>query len=105
MRQFQLSQISAIMLGVTRSVTRISLLLRTLGLEVIMQEPQLALLRSGTVLLGLSLGHTRSAPHIAGTTEVVFQVEAVRATHSALAALGVPRRIGSLTSAIQTAIF
>jgi catechol 2,3-dioxygenase-like lactoylglutathione lyase family enzyme len=89
MSQFQLSQISAIMLGVRDLPQALAFYNETLGLEVIMQEPQLALLRCGTVLLGLSLGHTRSAPHIAGATEVVFQVEAVRAAHSALAALGV----------------
>jgi predicted enzyme related to lactoylglutathione lyase len=38
---------------------------------------------------GLSRGHTHAAPHVAGATEVVFQVESVRATHRALIVQGI----------------
>jgi len=40
-------------------------------------------------MLGLSPGHATSAPHIAGATEVVFQVESVRAARKNLIAQGV----------------
>jgi predicted enzyme related to lactoylglutathione lyase len=72
-----------------------------LGLTVIMQESALALLQSGTVMLGLSTGHLRLAPHIAGATEVVFRVENVRAAQRDLTAKGVsflgePRQITAM---------
>ena len=100
MQNIRLSQISAIMLGV-RDLPKASAFYREkLGLEVIMQEPQLALMRCGTVMLGLTLGHAHAAPHVAGATEVVFQVENVRAAHRALTAQGVsfvtePRQVTS----------
>ena len=53
-----------------------------------MQEPQLALLQCGTVMLGLNRGLGQATP-LAGGTEVVFQVENVRAAHRALMAEGV----------------
>ena len=90
MRQnMQLSQISAIMLGVRDLPLALAFYKEKLGLEVIMQEPQLALLQCGTVILGLSRGHIHSAPHVVGATEVVFQVETVRAAHKAMTAQGV----------------
>jgi predicted enzyme related to lactoylglutathione lyase len=84
-----LSQISAIMLGVRDVPHAVAFYEKTLGLTVIMQEAQLALLRCGTVMLGLSRGHVQGAPHVAGATEVVFRTESVRAAHRALTALGV----------------
>ncbi len=94
----QLSRISAVMLGVRDLPLSLAFYQGKLGLKVLMQEPQLALLQCGTVMLGLSPGHTRSAPHIAGATEVVFQVESVRAARNNLIAQGVvfmsePRQI------------
>ena len=83
----ELSRISAVMLGVRDLPLSLAFYQDKLGLKVIMQESQLALLQCGTVMLGLSRGHVHSAPHVAGATEVVFQVENVRAAHSALAAL------------------
>jgi len=85
----QLSRISAIMLGVHDLALSLAFYKDKLGLKVLMQEPQLALLQCGTVMLGLSRGHVTLAPHIAGATEVVFQVESVRAARANLMAQGV----------------
>jgi predicted enzyme related to lactoylglutathione lyase len=96
-----ISGISAVMLGV-RDVSAALVFYRdALGLTVIMQESALALLQSGTVMLGLSTGHLRLAPHIAGATEVVFRVENVRAAQRDLTAKGVsflgePRQITAM---------
>ena len=88
-QNIQLSQISAIMLGVRDLPKALAFYQEKLGLNLVMQETQLALLRCGTVMLGLSLGHTQAAPHVAGATEVVFQVENVRAAHRFLSGQGV----------------
>ncbi len=85
----QLSGISAVMLGVRDLALSLAFYKDKLGLKALMQEPQLALLQCGTVMLGLSLGHARSAPHIAGATEVVFQVKSVRGARKNLIAQGV----------------
>jgi catechol 2,3-dioxygenase-like lactoylglutathione lyase family enzyme len=85
----QLSQISAIMLGVRDLPLALAFYEEKLGLKVIMQEPQLALLQCGTVMLGLSRGHVRAVPNVTGATEVVFQVENVRAAHRDLTSKGV----------------
>ena len=85
----RLSQISAIMLGVRDVPQALAFYEEKLGLTVIMQEPQLALLQCGTVMLGLSRGHVHAAPNVTGATEVVFQVETVRAAHRDLTSQGV----------------
>ncbi|HKF24194.1 MAG TPA: VOC family protein [Candidatus Angelobacter sp.] len=85
----QLSGITAIMLGVSDLAQSVAFYKDKLGLKVIMQEPGLALLQAGTVILGLSPGHLRMAQHVAGATEVVFRVENVRATQKALADRGI----------------
>src|SRR5277367_5016225 len=93
-----ISGITAIMLGVREMPAALAFYRDKLGLAVIMQESQLALLQSGAVMLGLSRGHAHPAPHIAGATEVVFRVDNVRAAQQALTAqgiafLGEPRQI------------
>ena len=85
----QLAGISAIMLGVRDLGQAVAFYRDTLGLKVKMQEEQIALLDAGPVTLGLSPGHLRMAPHVAGATEVVFRVENVRAAHRALTRLGI----------------
>jgi len=85
----RLSHIIAVMLGVREMAPALAFYTEKLGLKVIMQEPALALLQSGTMMLGLSRGHVNLAPHVSGATEVVFAVENVRATHRALSAQGV----------------
>src|SRR5215469_8382358 len=87
--EIQLSQIRAVMLGVRDLPAALAFYQDKLGLKAIMQEPALALLQCGSVLLGLSRAHTNLAQQVAGATEVVFQVESVRAAHQALAAQGV----------------
>ncbi|HET9837391.1 MAG TPA: VOC family protein [Candidatus Angelobacter sp.] len=85
----QLSRITAVMLGVRDLAQAVEFYKDKLGLKVMMQEPALALLDCGGVMLGLSRGHVSLAPHVAGATEVVFAVENVRGTHKALAEKGV----------------
>ena len=85
----QLSRIAAVMLGVRDLPQALEFYKEKLGLSVLMQEPSLALLQCGTVMLGLSRGHVNLAPHVAGATEVVFAVDNVRAAHKALTAKGV----------------
>jgi catechol 2,3-dioxygenase-like lactoylglutathione lyase family enzyme len=85
----RLSQISAIMLGVRDLPQALAFYEEQLGLKVIMRESQLALLQCGTVMLGLSRGHVHAAPNVTGATEVVFQVETVRAAHRDLTSKGV----------------
>lgn len=85
----QLSRITAVMLGVRDLAQALAFYQEKLGLTVIMQEPALALLQCGSVMLGLSRGHVNLAPQVAGATEVVFAVDNVRAAHTALVAKGV----------------
>lgn len=85
----QLSSITAVMLGVRDLASALAFYKDKLGLKVIMQEPSLALLQCGTVMLGLSRGHVNLAAHVAGATEVVFGVDNVRAAHKAMIAQGI----------------
>src|ERR1700677_3554520 len=88
-QHIRLSQICAIMLGVRDVPQALAFYEEKLGLEVIMREPQLALLQCGSVMLGLSRGHVHAAPNVTGATEVVFRVETVRAAHRDLTSQGV----------------
>lgn len=85
----QLSRIAAVMLGVRDLDPALAFYKDKLGLKVILQEPSLALLQCGTVMLGLSRGHVNLAAHVAGATEVVFGVDNVRAAHKSLSAQGI----------------
>ncbi len=89
LQHVRLSQISAIMLGVRDLPQALAFYEEKLGLKVIMQESQLALLQCGTVMLGLSRGHIHAGSNVTGATEVVFRVETVRAVHRDLTSLGV----------------
>src|ERR1700704_6309283 len=84
----QLSRIAAIMLGVRDLPQAVAFYQDKLGLKVIMQESELALLQCGTVILGLSTRHANAAP-LAEATEVSFGVDSLRATHKALGDKGV----------------
>ncbi len=77
------------MLGVRDVPAAVAFYKEKLGVPVIMQEPALALLQCGTVMLGLSRGHVRDEAHIAGATELVFAVPSVRGAIRELAARGV----------------
>jgi catechol 2,3-dioxygenase-like lactoylglutathione lyase family enzyme len=85
----QLSRITAIMLGVRDLARAVAFYKDRLGLRIVMQEPALALMQCGTVLIGLSPGHLHMAPHVTGATEVVFGVDNVRAAQKALVEKGV----------------
>ena len=84
----QLSRIAAIMLGVRDLPAAIAFYKDKLGLKVIMQESQLALLQCGNVMLGLSPRHMNAAP-LAEAVEVSFGVDNLRATHQSLGEKGV----------------
>jgi catechol 2,3-dioxygenase-like lactoylglutathione lyase family enzyme len=84
----QLSRIAAIMLGVRDLPAAIGFYKDKLGLKVIMQEPALALLQCGGVIVGLSPRHMNAAP-LAEAVEVSFGVDNLRATHKALGERGV----------------
>lgn len=84
----QLSRIAAIMLGVRELTTAIEFYKDKLGLKVVMQEPALALLQCGSVMLGLSPRHMNATP-LAEAVEVSFGVDDLRATHKALEEKGV----------------
>jgi catechol 2,3-dioxygenase-like lactoylglutathione lyase family enzyme len=84
-----LSRIAAVMLGVRDINVALAFYQDQLGLKVIMQEPGLALLQCGNVMIGLSPGHVRFAPQVVGATEVSFGVDNLRATHKALMEKGV----------------
>jgi len=85
----RLSRITAVMLGVREMAPALAFYTEKLGLKVIMQEPALALLQCGTMMLGLSRGHVNLAPQVVGATEVVFGVDNMQAAHKALSAQGV----------------
>jgi catechol 2,3-dioxygenase-like lactoylglutathione lyase family enzyme len=84
----QISRIAAIMLGVHDLSAAIMFYKDKLGLKVIMQEPALALLQCGNIMLGLSPRHMNAAP-LAEAVEVSFGVDNLRATHNALSEKGV----------------
>lgn len=84
----QLPRIAAIMLGVRDLPQAVAFYKDKLGLKVLMQEPALALLQCGSVMLGLSIRHTNAAP-LAEAVEVSFGVDNLRATHKALGENGV----------------
>jgi len=84
----QLSRIAAIMLGVRDLPAAIGFYKDKLGLKVIMQESELALLQCGGVIVGLSPRHMNAAP-LAEAVEVSFGVDNLRATHKALGEKGV----------------
>lgn len=84
----QLSRIAAIMLGVRDLPAAIAFYKDKLGLKVIMQESQLALLQCGSLMLGLSPRHANAAP-LAEAVEISFGVDDLRATHKALGEKGV----------------
>lgn len=89
MQPVHLSAISSIMLGVRDLQQSLTFYRDKLGLKVKMQEAQLALLDAGPVTLGLSPGHVRLSAQVNGATEVVFQVENVRAVRQALIERGI----------------
>jgi len=84
----QLSRIAAIMLGVRDLPAAIAFYKDKLGLKLMMQEPALALLQCGNVMLGLSPRHMNAAP-LAEAVEVSFGVDNLRPTHKALGEKGV----------------
>lgn len=101
----QLSRIAAIMLGVRDLPAAVAFYRDKLGLKVIMQEPALALLQCGNVMLGLSPRHMNASP-LAEAVEVSFGVENLRATYQSLGEKGVvflsePRQVTPMDWAVH----
>jgi predicted enzyme related to lactoylglutathione lyase len=74
------------MLGVRQLQPSLAFYQDLLGLKVKMKQSTLALLDGGAVTLGLIV---RNTPQLSGATEIVFQVDNVRAAHQGLVAQGV----------------
>ena len=89
MGDLKLSRVVSIMLGVRDLNASLEFYRDKLGLNVKMQEPQLALLDAGPLTLGLSPRHVRLAPQVSGATELAFEVENVRTARQALIDRGV----------------
>jgi catechol 2,3-dioxygenase-like lactoylglutathione lyase family enzyme len=85
----EISGVAAVMLGVQDLPAAVAFYSQKLGLRVLMQESAIALLQCGTVMIGLSIGLARSAPHLVGATEVVLRVPSVRGAQRALLAQGI----------------
>jgi len=88
--EFKLTQIGIIMLGVKDTARSVAFYRDQLGLTVKMGFEGFTFLDAGAVTLVLSesLAQATSGP-IAGATEVVFSVPAVRAAHASLRSRGV----------------
>lgn len=84
-----LSRIVAVMLGVRDLAKAVEFYRDKLGLKLVMNEPGLALLQCGNMMIGLNPGLVRFAPQVTGATEVSFGVDNLRATQKALAEKGI----------------
>jgi catechol 2,3-dioxygenase-like lactoylglutathione lyase family enzyme len=80
--------VAAVVLGVKDVPAAAAFYSQKLGLRVLMQESQIALLQCGPVMLGLNRGLAEKSAHTVGATEVVLRVDSVRAVHQALLAEG-----------------
>jgi catechol 2,3-dioxygenase-like lactoylglutathione lyase family enzyme len=78
-----------IMLGVRDMETSVPFYRDRLGLMLKQQFPGFAMFDTGAVTLVLSEDRAKSAPNIAGATEVIFSVEDVRTGAEALQKQGV----------------
>ncbi len=86
---FRLQRIGLILLGVKDLARSIGFYRDRLGLTLQNQIPGFAFLDGGAVTLGLSEPVARALPQGAGSSQVVFNVEHVRAAYDALRAKGV----------------
>ena len=86
---FKLSQISHVMLGVSKLAPAIAFYRDALGLAMQHQFEGFAFFAAGSITLALSEGLAQARPEKAGAVEIVFGVDDVRAAHAALAARGV----------------
>jgi catechol 2,3-dioxygenase-like lactoylglutathione lyase family enzyme len=89
MPEIKISGVAAVMLGVQDVAAAVAFYTQKLGLRVIMQESQIALLQCGPVMLGLNHGLAQKSPHTVGATEVVLRVDSLKAAHQALLADGI----------------
>lgn len=89
MATIAVSGVAAVMLGVKDVQAAAAFYSQKLGLRIIMQESQIALLQCGPVMLGLNHGLAQKSPHTVGATEVVLRVDSVKSAHQALLAEGI----------------
>jgi catechol 2,3-dioxygenase-like lactoylglutathione lyase family enzyme len=78
MKQSKIGNVRVVMLGVSDLQRSIEFYKCHLGLDPIMQEPQLALLKAGETIIGLNRGLAQMSDHLVGAVEVVFGVESVK---------------------------
>lgn len=86
---FKLSQISHVMLGVSKLTPAVAFYRDVLGLALQHQFEGFAFFAAGGVTLALSEGLAQARPEKAGAVEIVFGVDDVLAAHEALVARGV----------------
>ncbi len=104
-KDFKLSQIGVVMLGVQDLARAVAFYRDKLGLSVKSEIPGFAFLDGGSVTLCLSQPLARSSDTMAGATEVVFSVEDVTHAYEVLRGRGVtftqePRNVtGSMWAA------
>ncbi len=87
--KFRLTQIYAIMLGVREVARSVEFYRDKLGMAVKFQSAEFAFLDGGGVTLALSLPLASAGGQAAGTAEVVFSVNDVRAAYEALGKQGI----------------
>jgi len=88
-REFKLSTVSHLMLGVSDLAASVAFYRDQLGLELAFESPGFAFLSGGGVTLCLNEPMSKMGDHVVGATEVVFGVDDVEEAHAALAAKGV----------------
>jgi len=88
-KEFRLSKIGVIMLGVADMEKSVSFYRDSLGLELTAQHEGFGFFSAGGVTLALSTGLTKAVGQAPGAVEVVFSVEHVREAHEVLQRRGV----------------
>jgi catechol 2,3-dioxygenase-like lactoylglutathione lyase family enzyme len=88
-RDYKLTQVSVVMLGVHDVARSLAFYRDKLGLKVQREIPGFAFVDAGTVTLCLSQPAAKVCGQVAGAGEIVFSVEDVAAAYEALRGKGV----------------
>jgi lactoylglutathione lyase len=88
-RDYKLTRVSVVMLGVHDVTRSLTFYRDKLGLEVQREIPGFAFVNGGAVILCLSEPAAKIRGQVAGAGEIVFSVEDVTAAYQALRAKGV----------------
>jgi len=89
MTDFRMPPLSMVMLGVRDLDKSVSFYRDRLGIQVRQQFPGFAFLDTGSVSVILSEALAKNSPTVAGATEVIFNVEDVRASAEELEKKGI----------------